>query len=199
MELIRRGLKTGDLAKAIGYKTDSLTNLLCGNMKSHAAQCRIEDFFGMPFWSKQEEFAARNKDKMNNPRFSIPADEASSPESIDPADYNRCHEWGEIIGKLGLGLVCVQVRPDWSADGESQLGESIGSELHAAGLGHCDSTQWHPKLRHFFYIQQSRLADALALIKSSLERRNALARCAIAHYDVGAALWRGFYPIEKKS
>lgn len=61
IEMIRQGIKTGELAKKIGYKTDSLTNLLCGNMKSHAAQCRIEDVLGMPFWSTPEEFFARQQ------------------------------------------------------------------------------------------------------------------------------------------
>ena len=63
IEMIRRGWKTGTLAKKIGYKTDSLTNLLCGNMTSHAAQCRIEDVLGMPFWSSEEEFATRQAHK----------------------------------------------------------------------------------------------------------------------------------------
>lgn len=61
IEMVKRGWKTGELAKRIGYKTDSLTNLLCGNMTSHAAQCRIEDVLEMPFWSTPEEFGARQR------------------------------------------------------------------------------------------------------------------------------------------
>ncbi len=198
-EMIRQGLKTGDLAKKIGYKSDSLTNLLCGNMTSRAAQIRIEDVLGIAAWSTPEEFAARQNSQLNQmkkPRFLVSEAESGAPIKtvFDAADDNSEHVWALTISKLGFVIVAVQVRADWSNPGELEIGETIGADLSGAALGHFDSTQALPKLRHFFYCDVTRLADALSFIKSALDKRGILSRAAIAHYDVNEALWRGFYP-----
>lgn len=164
-------------ARILGVDPGHLCHVLKGERESQSLKRRYDEL-------------------MKNPRFSVPDAESGPPDKVvfDAADDNTVHEWAATIAKLGFAIVCVQVRMDGKVALDAELGEFVGVELSQAELGHWDSTQWQPRVRHFFYTDSKRLADALGLIKSALVRRGALAHAAIAHYDVSASLWRGFYP-----
>ena len=61
-EMARRGLKTADLAKKIGVKSDTLTNIFLGVNPGKAAWLRIEDALSLPLVSSVREFTDRQKD-----------------------------------------------------------------------------------------------------------------------------------------
>jgi pyruvate dehydrogenase complex dehydrogenase (E1) component len=78
------------------------------------------------------------------------------------------------------------------------LGAILDAELRQTGLGHFDSTDWQPKIRHFFYVDTQQLAKALEFFKSSLAQRNLIPHAGISYRDADGKVWRTFYPgIEK--
>lgn len=140
----------------------------------------------------------KTKPPVNSPRFPI-----SDPAPIPPSGNvhhawkdNYTSEWAAVVHKLGFSIAVVHITPDWSNPGEAEIGIMVGDELRNAGMGHLDSTQWQPSPRHFFYIDASRMADALTLIKTTLQRRGVLARSEIAHSDKEEKFLRLFYPTQ---
>lgn len=118
----------------------------------------------------------------------------AKPEAVDPAEANHTLEWNGLISKLGFCAVVIQMKRDPATLQAQAFCESLGDELQSAGLGHFDSSQWDPHIRHFFYAYTNYLAKALELLKRGLERKDLLEHSIIAHFDATERVWRQFHP-----
>jgi hypothetical protein len=133
---------------------------------------------------------------MSKPRFSTDglSSLAQKPVAIDPADANYCGEWIDSIGSLGLSVVVVQMDRCSQSFASSEFIASLGEEMRKAKLGHLDSSQWHPHIRHFFYAKKGCLGEALNFLKSGLETSGLGDISTIGYFDATEKIWRTFQP-----
>jgi hypothetical protein len=194
VEMVKRGLKTGALATAIGYKTDSLTNLLNGNMTSHAAQCRIEDYLGMPFWSTPDEFAARQcEGKIKGLLRELTTRWGGQAAAMD----NLAREYQALTAKLGINMVVLVLdgapdSPVWkSADND----EPFHVELAAARAGTFDSSRMFDGCYVcFYYASQSQFAPTLTVLKKGIETRGLLDHARLFYIESESGTWVQVWP-----
>lgn len=166
---------------------------------SKSLLARYQALETQPKPDRQTEIPAATSER--NPRFRTGTlDTPSTPPVglVDSADANYLEAWAKnVVGKLGGTIVVIQLRRCQEVFEHGMLGETIGAELTQVGLGDYDSSQWQPKIRHFFYVETQQVAKALEFLKSCLAKRNLLAFANIAYRD--ADVWREFYPgIEKR-
>ena len=117
---------------------------------------------------------------------------AQKPVAIDPADANYSVEWIDSIGKLGLSVIIVQMDRCPQSFASSEIIASLGEEMWKAKLGHLDSSQWHPRIRQFFYAKTKHLGDALNFLRSGLETSGLRDISTIGYFDATEKIWRTF-------
>ena len=110
------------------------------------------------------------------------------------ADDNCLPEWQASLDRLGFTVVCVQLPRCQRAFENAGFGESVGTEMQSAELGHFDSVQYKSRPAFFFYVATPRLADALQFLKADLEKRGLLDISAIGQCDASEKCWREFWP-----
>jgi hypothetical protein len=133
---------------------------------------------------------------MSEPRFSTDGLNTAkpNPNGINAADANFSGEWNDIIGKLGFTVIVIQMERCQEIFKDVDFYKPLGEEMTYADLGHYDSSQWHPRYRHFFYAHTQRLAEALEFLKTGLKNRGLLNHSAIGHFDATEKIWREFHP-----
>jgi hypothetical protein len=129
------------------------------------------------------------------PRFSTEGlFAAKKPDHLEPFEMNDCAEWLNDMAKIGFTVTIVQMVACPALWEQSDFPKVLGEEMQAAKLGHLDSSQWQPKIRHFFYSQTSKLAEALLFLSAGLEKRGLLSHSAIGFFDAPNAVWRTLDP-----
>jgi len=133
----------------------------------------------------------------------IPNDDADAPlrapVPFAAAKDNYSGEWNDIIAKLGFVAVILQMARCQPVFERGDFCESLGEEMQREGLGHFDSSQFEPHIRHFFYTNALEQERAFEFLKSGLERRGLLDYAAIWHFDATDKIWRNCHPGGLKS
>ena len=145
---------------------------------------------------------ARRMSEEANARFSKDSGAATGqgPMAIDPAAANQDIEWVELVGKLGLTTVAVQISYSAELWENSGFEQDLSRELAQGGLGELDSVKWFNLIVFFFYVRTQDLAAGLQFIKARLAAIGLLPRVKIGVADLESRTWRVFYPeLEKAS
>jgi hypothetical protein len=181
-----RFIGIGAAAKALGVTRTHLWRCLVGERSSPGLLRRYAEL------KTQSQTSALMSEE--NPRF-LPSNESGPPVGgVDPADANYSGDWGEVLAKVGLTAICIQMPSSPAHFASSVIVQQIGEELTKTGLGHLDSSQYQPKIRHFYYLATRRLSEGLEMLKDRLEQHQELAGSCIGFMDLDSRCWRIFYP-----
>ncbi len=114
----------------------------------------------------------------------------AKPAHLDFADVNYNGDWMKSLDKIGFCCVVVQMARNNQVLQEAKFCDALDESLKDAAIGHYDSSQYQPKIRHFFYVNTDRLAQALDLVTRYLFHVALLEHSVIAHFDAADKKWR---------
>ncbi len=131
---------------------------------------------------------------MSEPRFqpspTVPS--GAPPDGCDPADANRSWPWLESMAQLGFVCVCVEMAFDAAKLQRFGHPEILCPLLITEEFGHFDSLGKGDPFTLFYYVDGTRLAEALRFIRTQLAAHGLLSIAKVGYADVKPQCWRTF-------